>query len=211
MHSQLVNNVSSHFKEFQSRQEIAYSRRLVGKKQIGILKQTTYKALSSPAATPPFLGVTNLKTAITTENTGLLVSDTTNIIHPQVMNQQLDDGGTIRLRYLEIISPLYCSFKKAFNNQMLTYAFSTIFITGSSRDGLPIHSDLFDSLLIQLSGAKKWSVWSKTSKEHDLPHLVINLTAGDALYIPNGYFHAATTSSTECPSVHVTIAVHPSS
>jgi ribosomal protein L16 Arg81 hydroxylase len=93
------------------------------------------------------------------------------------------------------------------------------YYTPRSAQGLPVHHDTHDVLSLQVAGEKRWLVYdpvlplplrdqrySPTLGEPDEPVLDITLEAGDTLYLPRGWLHAATTS--ESDSLHVTVGIN---
>jgi ribosomal protein L16 Arg81 hydroxylase len=89
------------------------------------------------------------------------------------------------------------------------------FLTPAGKQGSSPHSDPSDVYVIQLEGTKHWKVWPPSEdrrmgedREFDLsdlpqPVLDIILRPGDALYIPYGTPHVAT--SDQEVSLHVTV------
>ena len=96
---------------------------------------------------------------------------------------------------------------------------TNIYITAGHTAGFPAHYDTHDVLFMQVGGTKRWRIYEPTIK---LPHVSqpcdpkgftpgpqlteIELHAGDLLYLPRGYGHAATTS--ESHSAHITIGIN---
>ena len=79
------------------------------------------------------------------------------------------------------------------------------------------HWDRHDALVVQVHGAKRWTIWDSTFKnpveksryaKHDVtaaPSQELELAAGDVLYIPRGEPHAAAVSGGS--SVHLTFGL----
>jgi len=94
---------------------------------------------------------------------------------------------------------------------------TNMYLTPPAARGFPPHIDQHDTLLVQIDGAKRWSIWNPDqelpltgSTEFDNPPLrepdmVVDLTAGDALYIPHGWWHCGVTG--EELSLHLTFGV----
>ncbi len=96
---------------------------------------------------------------------------------------------------------------------------TNIYITAGQTAGFPPHYDTHDILVLQIAGKKLWRIYEPTIKLPDVsqpcepksfspgPRLAeIELHAGDLLYLPRGYGHAATTS--ESHSAHITVGIH---
>jgi hypothetical protein len=93
------------------------------------------------------------------------------------------------------------------------------YITAGQTAGFPPHYDTHDILVLQIAGEKRWRIFEPTIKlpvvsqpcEPKIfspgPLLTeIELHAGDLLYLPRGYGHAATTPKSH--SAHVTVGIH---
>jgi hypothetical protein len=65
---------------------------------------------------------------------------------------------------------------------------------------LPLHKDVTDILVVQLSGEKKWTYF-----EGGVEH-VVHLRRGNSLFLKNGVYHEAI--STEGNSAHLAIAIY---
>jgi Cupin superfamily protein len=96
---------------------------------------------------------------------------------------------------------------------------TNVYITAGQTAGFPPHYDTHDILVLQIAGKKLWRIYEPTIKLPDVsqpcepksfspgPRLTeIELHAGDLLYLPRGYGHAATTSKSH--SAHVTVGIH---
>ncbi|CAN5864722.1 hypothetical protein BH23ACT2_BH23ACT2_13100 [soil metagenome] len=92
------------------------------------------------------------------------------------------------------------------------------YLTPPGAAGLAAHHDTHDVFVLQVTGAKSWVVREplielplpRHGADHDAaPHQPvvseIELAAGDALYVPRGYIHAATAQ--EGLSLHLTLGV----
>lgn len=140
------------------------------------------------------------------------------LVSPRRLQRLLDDGCTAILANCEEWVPR-CSevamrLRSRFNSDIEAH----VFITGRLAQGLSAHADGEDNLLVQLSGSKSWKLWrtEETSgryftDETELgpPTAEVDLSAGDALYIPVGWAHSGRASSHG--SVHITYQVIPNS
>jgi lysine-specific demethylase/histidyl-hydroxylase NO66 len=92
----------------------------------------------------------------------------------------------------------------------------TAFVTPANHPGVRPHYDSTSIFVRQVHGEKRWRInappepWPRHAWRAELPvdtapvlHTV--LTAGDCLYLPRGYIHAA--EATDVASVHLTIGV----
>lgn len=94
------------------------------------------------------------------------------------------------------------------------------YLTPPDARGNDVHFDTHDVIILQIAGAKSWSVWSEgpitlpvlpqrrvlARSEVGTPEGLI-LEAGDVLYLPRGVPHEAETRGAW--SLHVSIGLHP--
>lgn len=93
------------------------------------------------------------------------------------------------------------------------------YLTAGQTAGFPPHYDTHDILVLQVAGKKSWRIYEPTIKLPDvtLPCdpksyspgsqlTEIELRAGDLLYLPRGFGHAASTCNSY--SAHVTVGIH---
>jgi cupin superfamily protein len=93
------------------------------------------------------------------------------------------------------------------------------YYTPRAAQGLPVHHDTHDVLVLQVAGEKRWLVYDPVF-ELPLKHqrysaelgepggtvLDLTLRAGDTLYLPRGWLHEALTSKRD--SLHLTIGIN---
>jgi bifunctional lysine-specific demethylase and histidyl-hydroxylase NO66 len=96
------------------------------------------------------------------------------------------------------------------------------YLSPSSTRGLDLHFDYHDVFIVQIGGSKRWRVWTPLARttnpvrgSHSIaaprldelgdPLLDITMCAGDCLYLPRGYPHAAETVDQH--SDHLTIGL----
>lgn len=96
---------------------------------------------------------------------------------------------------------------------------SNIYVTPGRAAGFPPHYDTHEVLILQIAGKKRWYIDQPTIR---LPHksqtciperyvpgprlMELELEPGDLLYLPRGYGHSTTTSSSF--SSHITIGIN---
>jgi len=96
---------------------------------------------------------------------------------------------------------------------------TNVYMTAAQTAGFPPHYDTHDILLLQIAGKKRWRIFAPTiplpeaSQPCDLksfrpgPQLTeLEVSAGDLLYLPRGFGHSASTSTSH--SSHVTVGIH---
>ena len=132
------------------------------------------------------------------------------------------EGHTIIVNGLHRFSAPVAAFTQELQAQLSFQVLPNAYLTpaGKSR-GLDVHYDTHDVFVVQLSGCKRWHLYCEAeafpllgSLCEDLvprdelpPARVVELQAGDALYIPRGWIHEAETLDQS--SLHLTFGVHP--
>jgi quercetin dioxygenase-like cupin family protein len=79
------------------------------------------------------------------------------------------------------------------------------YVTPPGAQGLALHSDPHDVFVLQTFGAKRWELHAAPGEAQRGP-IDVTLTPGDAVYMPRGTPHAASTQ--EALSGHLTVGVH---
>lgn len=128
-------------------------------------------------------------------------------------------GATLVVQGLHHWWPALAEFCRALETALEHPAQANAYYTPRSAQGLAVHHDTHDVFCLQLAGEKRWlvrePVWELPLRDQrfhaDLgkpgpPVLDVTLRAGDTLYLPRGWLHAATTSESE--SLHLTVGVN---
>lgn len=97
-------------------------------------------------------------------------------------------------------------------------AHANVYITPGNAAGFTPHYDVHEVFVLQIAGRKRWSIYAPvvplphrsqpfTPQLHtgQKPVAVVDLIAGDLLYLPRGWLHSTVTSETF--SAHVTLGV----
>jgi hypothetical protein len=79
------------------------------------------------------------------------------------------------------------------------------YVTPPGAQGLTLHSDAHDVFVLQAFGGKHWEVHAAPGESSREPIQAV-VTTGDAIYMPTGTPHAASTQETL--SGHLTVGVH---
>jgi hypothetical protein len=132
---------------------------------------------------------------------------------------EFDRGSTLVLQGLHHWWPAVAAFCRSLESSLGHPTQCNAYYTPRSAQGLPVHHDTHDVFSLQVSGEKRWLVYTpawelplKDQRYKDSmggpgePVLDVTLAPGDALYLPRGWLHAATTSVTD--SLHLTIGVN---
>ena len=132
---------------------------------------------------------------------------------------EFDRGATLVLQGLHHWWPALASFCRSLESSLQHPTQCNAYYTPRSAQGLPVHHDTHDVFCLQVSGEKRWLVyeprWELPLKDQRYkesmgapgePVLDVTLAAGDLLYLPRGWLHAAMTSDAD--SLHLTIGVN---
>ena len=129
------------------------------------------------------------------------------------------NGATIVLQGLHLHWPPLAAFCRALELELAHPVQANAYYTPKASQGLAVHHDTHDVLVLQVSGEKRWLVYEpvlelplrdqRYSRELGEPGAVVEdvvLRAGDTLYLPRGWMHEAVTSATD--SLHLTIGIN---
>ncbi|MDQ3570958.1 MAG: cupin domain-containing protein, partial [Actinomycetota bacterium] len=132
--------------------------------------------------------------------------------------EQLHGGATLVLQGLHRYWPAIMGFCRDLEVELTHPAQANAYITPPGSQGLAVHHDTHDVFVLQLAGRKQWHVhepvvelplpsqrWSSDLGAPGEPILSVELQAGDCLYIPRGFPHAA--ESRQEMSAHLTVGV----
>jgi Cupin superfamily protein len=141
--------------------------------------------------------------------------------HDAVVIDQLRQGSMVRVRDLQDARQQVRHTVRLIEKSLLGRCQANLYLGPTAGAGFPAHFDISDGFVVQLSGAKEWTVYEEYVDQMRLPaadtpwepdryrplgqgqHLVLN--AGDVLYLPRGVMHAA--RCTDQHSLHLTISL----
>jgi lysine-specific demethylase/histidyl-hydroxylase NO66 len=182
-------------------------------------------ALTRGVRTPSFRLVqhgTTLPPATYCRTAGVGHRRITDVIQPNRVLELHAGGATMVLQGLQLTDPALGRFA---NNLALALDHPVqvnAYLTPAAARGLELHFDFHDVFVVQLDGAKRWRAWEPLPRTRDpvrgtgkipnpkldelgVPLLDLTLTAGDCLYLPRGFPHAAET--VDATSAHLTVGV----
>ena len=128
-------------------------------------------------------------------------------------------GCTVALRAVNLRSTEAADAAATLSAELGLPCGANLYVTPAHAQGLAVHFDDHDVVVLQLAGSKVWRVFPAVCGAC-LPRLFTartaprcdgaaptehTLTAGDVLYIPRGFPHAAATR--DGPSTHLTLAI----
>ncbi len=143
------------------------------------------------------------------------------LVDPQALAAQYADGATLVLQSVHRMHPPVARFCRELATELGHPTQCNAYLTpGGEHQGFDYHHDTHDVFVLQVSGRKRWIVYEPVVRlplpsqpqagahlvpEGAEPLLDVELEAGDALYLPRGYVHAALTTDED--SVHLTVGV----
>jgi ribosomal protein L16 Arg81 hydroxylase len=132
---------------------------------------------------------------------------------------EFEAGATLVLQGLHLSWPPLARFCRTLEGELGHPAQANAYFTPRDAQGLPIHHDTHEVLSLQVAGEKRWLVYEPVLQlplkdqryvaEMGAPGEPVHdvtLRAGDTLYLPRGWLHEATTSSSD--SLHITVGVN---
>ena len=132
--------------------------------------------------------------------------------------REFERGATVVLQGLHLTSTALAHYCRQLEGFLGHPVQANAYYTPARSQGLPVHHDTHDVLVLQVSGSKRWLVYEPVF-ELPLKHqryrpelgepgpavLDVVLRAGDTLYLPRGWLHEALTSEED--SLHLTVGV----
>lgn len=127
-------------------------------------------------------------------------------------------GATIVFQGLQRSCPPLTRFCRSLELELTHAVQANAYVTPAGARGLGVHYDTHDVFVLQLAGTKAWTIhepvvadplpsqpWRGTAADAGPPILSVELAAGDCLYVPRGFLHAA--RAQEALSAHLTIGI----
>ncbi|MEV8099084.1 cupin domain-containing protein [Kitasatospora sp. NPDC085879] len=134
---------------------------------------------------------------------------------PHKIAQEIAAGATLLLRNLEHWHRPTAELTGRLQRELGRKVESFFFLTPPERQALPAHRDDADVFVLQVQGAKDWTLHHPPTDGHWAPGtehtpgaiaLRTTLTPGDVLYVPRGAAHCAVGCGTEL-SAHLSLTV----
>ena len=138
-------------------------------------------------------------------------------IRPIEVARQYDDGATVIFRQLHKRVPTLARLCVALGRRFSSRVQTNVYLTPPDAQGFAPHWDTHDVFVLQVSGAKRWSIHDTKVRlplrgqrfEPGTPpgevRDEVELGPGSALYIPRGLMHSA--RSMGQPSLHITLGI----
>jgi Cupin superfamily protein len=130
---------------------------------------------------------------------------------------ELRRGSTLILNYADEISPTLRDLAISLERIFRRYIIANLYIAVGSDNGFALHWDDHDTLIVQVSGRKRWLIYEAKSTDpiyaqapprpdsNDIPVWDGLLEEGSLFHIPRGWWHVA--YPVNDPSLHLTITV----
>jgi hypothetical protein len=135
----------------------------------------------------------------------------TGMADPRRMLDAFEDGATLVLQGMHRYWPVLGRFCHELEAELGHPAQVNAYITPPGSRGLAVHQDSHDVFVLQAFGRKQWDVWATRPLGADKPGddeepvLSVTMEPGDAMYLPLGTPHAASTQTVL--SGHLTVGV----
>lgn len=133
------------------------------------------------------------------------------------LHDMLAQGASLIIKQVDQHLPQIQRLATAIERQLGLVVGVNAYLSFSKGGAFKPHWDRHDALVVQVHGAKRWTIWDATFQnpveksqdaKHDItgaPSQELELAAGDVLYIPRGQPHAAAVSGGS--SVHLTFGL----
>ena len=131
----------------------------------------------------------------------------------------LAEGASLILNDVQEVSPRLRELMQVVQAALKTDTYANLYAAWHSQKAFDLHWDPQDSIILQISGQKRWKVYKPTRLyplEDDLEKPVQPtgdpvwegvMKEGDAIYIPRGWWHVAYPLNE--PSLHLTVSLTP--
>lgn len=127
-----------------------------------------------------------------------------------------NEGATIVINAAQTAIPSLTEFCSSLEYELKTCVQPNVYITPPNSQGFMPHFDPHDVFILQILGNKKWYLYDSPEKlpvkyqpvadyEKKEPNHIIEMCAGDLLYMPRGTIHFAKSSGE--PSIHITVGL----
>jgi ribosomal protein L16 Arg81 hydroxylase len=140
-------------------------------------------------------------------------------LNPGKLAACLSSGATLVLDCVEELAPKVRKLATSFREVLHAGNYVNLYASWHTQNGLELHWDSQEIVVLQLAGRKRWQVYEPTrldplpddieppSKPTSPPIWDAVLEDGDMLYIPRGWWHVAFPLGE--PSLHLTVATTP--
>lgn len=136
-------------------------------------------------------------------------------LQPVDLHSRLADGATLVLDAIDELHPPVAALATALERRLRTGVQTNLYASWTGQEGFGLHWDDHDTVIVQVSGAKRWQIYGATRRwpaYRDVappeppagdPVDEFVLAPGDLLYVPRGHWHNVTASE-GVHSLHLT-------
>ncbi len=136
-------------------------------------------------------------------------------LQPAELHTCLAEGATLVLDAIDEIHPEIGELAGSMERVLHTGVQVNAYASWTATEGFGVHWDDHDTLVIQISGAKRWRIYGPTrlhptfrdvalpAEPTDEPSDEFVINAGDMLYVPRGHWHSVSASE-GVASLHLT-------
>lgn len=137
-------------------------------------------------------------------------------VSAEKINQLCAGGASLVLSGVRDYSPRLDAFVRELETQLGAPASANAYYTPPGNRAFGVHYDPYDVVVLQILGKKRWQTFGRRTpvpllddkpdfkNPPEQPELEHTLREGEALYVPRGWWHVASTSETS-GSLHLTL------
>jgi bifunctional lysine-specific demethylase and histidyl-hydroxylase NO66 len=140
------------------------------------------------------------------------------VLDPRAVAARYDRGHTLLLTDAGRFSPRLHALCNQIQRETFIYVQANAYLTPPNQRGFSLHHDTHDTLVLQITGTKRWLVYDPvvelpiesqplTATSADESVRTYDLHAGDTLYLPRGFRHECIAGAQR--SLHLTLALLP--
>ena len=148
----------------------------------------------------------------------LAINDQRSKLRPAAFINQLAEGATLILDCVDELAPAVGHLADSWQEVLRSRTNVNLYAGWRTQTGLDLHWDVQDTMILQISGRKHWTVYQPTrlhplredvapGKPTGEPFWEGVVEDGDLLYLPRGWWHVA--RPLDEPSLHLTVTIAP--
>tara|TARA_R110002167_G_scaffold81834_8_gene223683 strand:- start:286 stop:1272 length:987 start_codon:yes stop_codon:yes gene_type:complete len=134
---------------------------------------------------------------------GFLQPKSSHQLSSELIKKAFENGWSIVINNLERLSACTFHLSNSISKSLGLHVWVNLYSTPLKHRAFLKHTDTHDVLIFQITGSKKWTLF--TNGENEIGNIPIDITLneGDVLYLPEGMAHFAQANSA---STHLTIS-----
>jgi hypothetical protein len=139
-------------------------------------------------------------------------------ISPDSFLRELRGGATLAIERLDHAHHPLRRFAQGLETELRASVFVNAVASWRALPGFDLHWDTQDVFVLQIAGRKHWKIFeptrpwpllhdvAETAPPDESPVAEFDITQGDVLYVPHGWWHSVSTVDDE-PSLHLAVGV----